>query len=609
MRLSIKKSKNHIFYYVLESYRENGTVKSRTYEKIGKHDDLLKITDDPLQYAKNRVDEINQALKDNKLIANKEIDFSTKLEGDSLSSEKTSLNVGWLYLNKIANDLHLKDYFASIEGKFKYDFPSIAIYTLMARILKPASKLKDYKNRMNYYSPVDYSIQDIYKSLKLLGENSNGMQKHLFNACKDIIELNTDILYYDCTNFYIESEEEDDDVLDEDGSIIQWGLRKYGFSKEHRPNPIVQMGLFTDKNGIPISYEISPGNTNEQITAIPLERRMVNEYNHSRFIYCSDGGLGSFENRFFNTLQNREYVITQSLKKTKKEELGYMFKDLNWRYVDNDENVSLKSFKAICDKVVNNEEITEVERNLLDRDLIYKEFPIEREVDPSNIVGSKIKGKVKFEERIFITFSAKYYFYQKKIFSRQLLKASNWVEKGIEKRKNPNDVSRFIKTINTTNNGEIATEKELSINAQEVEKESQYHGFYAVATSLDTNIKDILSINGSRWKIEYQFRIMKSEFDTRPVHVFTPESIKGHFAICYAALVVYSILEQKMKNIDEAFTTSSIITTLRNLEVIEQENYFQSIYTNSKVLDALENLFNLKLNYKFIKPQTLKKAL
>lgn len=609
MRLSVKKSKNHIFYYVLESYRENGVVKSRTYEKIGRHDDLLKITDDPLKYAKNRVDEINRALRGNKLIANKEIDFSARLEGDGPSSEKTSLNVGWLYLNEIAKGLRLRDYFASIEGKFKYDFPSIATYTLMARILKPASKLRDFKNRMGYYSPVDYSIQDAYKSLKLLGENSNGMQRHLFSACKDVIELDTDVLYYDCTNFYVESEEEDDDALDEDGNIIQWGLRKYGFSKEHRPNPIVQMGLFTDRNGIPISYAISPGNTNEQTTAIPLERRMVSEYNHSRFIYCSDGGLGSFENRFFNTLQNREYVITQSLKKTKKEELGYMFKDLNWRLADDDEGVSLEGFKAICDKVIGGEEITEGERALLDRDLIYKEFPIEREVDPSGIVGSKVKGKVRFEERVFITFSAKYYFYQKKVFSRQLLKASDWVEKGIGKRRNPNDASRFIKTVSTTGDGEVATEKELSIDAQEVEKESRYHGFYAVATSLDTSIKDILSINGSRWRIEYQFRIMKSEFDTRPVHVFTPESIKGHFAICYAALVVYSILEQKMKSVDKSLTTSSIITTLRNLEVVEQENYYQAIYTNSKVLDALESLFNLKLNYKFIKPQTLKKAL
>lgn len=610
MRLSVKKSKNHTFYYALESYRENGQVKTRTYEKIGKHDDLLKICDDPLEYAKKRVDEINASLKENKLTVNKEIDFSKKLEGDELLSKKTSLNVGWLYLNKIAQELDLKNYFSSIEGKFKYDFANISLYTLYSRILKPASKLSDYKNKNSYYGSFDYSLQDIYKALKVLSSNSEGMQKHLFNKCKDVIELNTDVLYYDCTNFYIESEEEDIDAINEEGEILQWGLRKYGFSKEHRPNPIVQMGLFTDKNGIPISYAINPGNTNEQITAIPLEKRMIAEYNHSRFIYCSDGGLGSFENRFYNTLQQRDYVITQSLKKTKKDELECMFKDLNWRFADNDEPVSLEKMKTICDKVIANEEISEEEKALLDRDMIYKDYPMEREIDPSNIAGLKIKNKIRFDERVYITFSVKYYFYQKKVFSRQLLKASNWVEKGIEKRRNPNDASRLIKSISSTQNGEIATKKVLSIDTDEVEKESKYHGFYAVATSLDTTIKELLKINGSRWKIEYQFRIMKSEFDTRPIHVSTPESIKGHFAICYAALVVYSILEQKMKKIDKNFTTSSIIATLRNMEVVKQdESYYQAIYTNSKVLEGLESLYKLGFNYKYLKERTLKKAL
>ena len=610
MRLSVKKSKNHIFYYALESYREGDQVKTRTYEKIGKHEDLLKICDDPYEYAKKRVEEINASLKDNKLTVNKEIDFSLKLEGNDLLSKKTSLNVGWLYLNKIVQELDLKNYFSSIEGKFKYNLPNISLYTLYSRILKPASKLSDYRNKENYYGSIDYSLQDVYKVLKVIASNSEGMQKHLFNKCKDIVELNTDVLYYDCTNFYIESEEEDVDVLNEDGDIIQWGLRKYGYSKEHRPNPIVQMGLFTDKNGIPISYAIAPGNTNEQITAIPLEKRMIAEYNHSRFIYCSDGGLGSFENRFYNTLQNRDYVVTQSLKKTPSDEEKCMFKDLNWKFVDNDEPVSLEKIKRICDKLIANEEISDEEKALLDRDMIYKDYPIEREFDPSKIAGLKIKNKIRFEERLYITFSVKYYFYQKKIFTRQLLKATNWVEKGIEKRKNPNDVSRLIKSISSTKNGEIATNKEVSINKDEVEKECKYHGFYAVATSLDTNIKELLRINGSRWRIEYQFRIMKSEFDTRPIHVSTPDGIRGHFAICYAALVVYSILEQKMKKIDERFTTSSIIATLRNMEVVKQdESYYQAIYTNSKILEALEGLYKLGLNHKYLREKTLKKAL
>lgn len=606
MRLSVKKTKNHVFYYVLESHREGGAVRTSTYEKIGRHDELLKITNDPLAYARRRVDEINAGIRDNKLIVNREIDFSERLEGEGKATERTSLNVGWLYVRKILEELGFAGFLSSISGRFKYDLAAICMYSVCARVIKPGSKMADHRARGSYYGGPDYQLQDAYKCVKLLGANSEGMQKALFDSCKAANELSTDVLYYDCTNFFVECEEEDEDLVDEDGGIVQWGLRRYGFSKEHRPNPIVQMGLFVDKNGIPVSYSLSPGNTNEQITAMPLERRMIEQYGHSRFIYCSDGGLGSFENRFFNTLQQRDYVVTQSLKKTKKEELDAMLTDMNWRFVDDDSPASLSAFRAICDKLAAGKALTEEEARELSRDMIYKEYPMERSVDPSNIAGAKARCRITFSERIFVTFSAKYYLYQRKVFTRQLLRAEGWVERGMEKRRNPNDPARLLKTVSSTENGEIATETEVSVDKEAVAKEESFHGFYAVATSLESGIKEILRINSARWAIEYRFRIMKSEFDSRPMFVSTKESIEGHFAICYAALVAYSVIEKRLKERDQSLTTPAIIATLRNMEVVRQEGHYQSIYTNSKALASLEETFKLGLDRKYVKEKTLK---
>ena len=609
MRLCTTKTKNDIFFYVLESKREGEKIISRVAYKIGKYSDLIKKHEDPYKYAQEFVDKLNNELKDNKLTYSKTVDFSKKLEGESIISSTTALNVGWLYLNQIYKKLDIDSFYKNIDGKFKFNLANIVKYLVSARILKPNSKLQDFNNIGTYFGINKYQLQESYRSLKIIGDHSEELQSHLFKKVKDIIKLDTQVLFYDCTNFYTETENQDEDILDEDGNIVQWGLRKYGFSKEHRPNPIVQMGLFTDKNGIPLSYVINPGNTNEQVTTIPLEQRMLRDYKTSKFIYCSDGGLGSFENRFFNTLQNRDYIVTQSLKKTNKSELDLMLKDLNWRFVCDDKEVSLNKFKEICNKVIEGKELTLEEKEMIQKDMIYKKYPMRRKIDPSKILNRKASGNIEFEETIFLTFSAKYYFYQSNVFDKQLLRAQNWLEKGIEKRRNPNDISRLIRTMNVTKNGELADEQIKYINQDQVELETIFHGFYAAATSLDTNIKEILSINSARWKIEYQFRIMKSEFDSRPIYVSSNDSILGHFAICYIAIFVYSILESLVKKQNDQLTTSSIIKTLRNLEVINQEYFYQPIYTNSLTLQTLESIFNLDLDRKYLKEKNLLKLI
>ena len=597
MRLSKIKKKNDTFYYVIESLPGGST---KIYEVIGKHSELLKITDDPLSYARKRVEEINNSLKEDVMIFNEKIDFSEKIEeSNDIASKNTSKNIGWLYLDEIIKKFDLESFFLKHKGKQKYNLYDINKHLVVNQILNPGSKMNAWENIDNYIGMNKYDLHQSYRFLTDLNNCKDELQSYLFKKTKEIIELDTSVLMYDLTNFYFETEEEDIDFLDGD-NILQYGFRKYGKSKENRPNPIVHMGLFVDKNGIPISFTVEKGNTNEQETVLPIETRIIKEYGESKYIYCSDAGLNSYAIRFFNMMQGRNYVVTHSLKKTEEKEKDLIFKDLNWKYKDNDESVSLEYFKSLCDRLISGDELTEEEKDILKRDVIYKEFPTNHKVELSKIIpGSKSKGKIEFEETIFITFSAKFYLYQKKIFNKQLSRAEEWLEKGIEKRKNQNDPSRFIKEDNFTKSGELATDKLKTINDSTVEDEIKYHGFYAVATNLNLSIKEVLDINSNRWLIEYCFRLLKSFFDTRPMYVFTEEHIKGHLTVCYQSLLVFQILSKKLDELGTHYSARAILDTLKNMVISNHSNrYYESNYTNSKVLQSLEKAFQLKLDKK-----------
>ena len=597
MRLSKIKKKNDTFYYVIESLPGGST---KIYEVIGKHSELLKITDDPLSYARKRVEEINKSLKEDVMIFNEKIDFSEKIEeSNDIASKNTSKNIGWLYLDEIIKKFDLESFFLKHKGKQKYNLYDINKHLVVNQILNPGSKMNAWENIDNYIGMNKYDLHQSYRFLTDLNNCKDELQSYLFKKTKEIIELDTSVLMYDLTNFYFETEEEDIDFLDGD-NILQYGFRKYGKSKENRPNPIVHMGLFVDKNGIPISFTVEKGNTNEQETVLPIETRIIKEYGESKYIYCSDAGLNSYAIRFFNMMQGRNYVVTHSLKKTEEKEKNLIFKDLNWKYKDNDESVSLEYFKSLCDRLISGDELTEEEKDILKRDVIYKEFPTNHKVELSKIIpGSKSKGKIEFEETIFITFSAKFYLYQKKIFNKQLSRAEEWLEKGIEKRKNQNDPSRFIKEDNFTKSGELATDKLKTINDSTVEDEIKYHGFYAVATNLNLSIKEVLDINSNRWLIEYCFRLLKSFFDTRPMYVFTEEHIKGHLTVCYQSLLVFQILSKKLDELGTHYSARAILDTLKNMVISNHSNrYYESNYTNSKVLQSLEKAFQLKLDKK-----------
>lgn len=612
MRLNISKSKNTTIYYVADSHRDGKKVVTNIIEKIGSHSELLaKGIDDPLKYAKDYVAKCNMNFKEDIFNYSEKIDLKEELESSSLISQSTLKNIGWLFLLKIYNQLGIKDFVKSIDTKSKYDINSIIMFLSIARILNPCSKKATFESLNHYLCAPNYQLIDSYRVLELLSKNNDLLQKILFKNTSNLNVLETDILYYDCTNYYFETETEDEDLYGEDGDIIQWGLRKYGYSKEHRPNPIIQMGLFIDKNGIPISYSLHPGQTGEITTVIPLEKLMIKNYQHSNFIYCSDSALGSYDVRFFNSLNGRHYLVTQSLKKIDEENTDAIFKDINWRFVDDDQPVSLFAFKSAIDKFINGESLSDYETELLKKDMIYKMYPISREVPAEFIknMGIKLSGKLTMDEVIYITFSKKYYIFEKKVFNRQLASAKVMVDRKKDTaRKGKSDPARLVDTISSTSSGEIAKHKSYSLDEKAIIYEEKYHGFYALATNLDKNIKDLLAINANRWKIEQSFRILKTDFDARPAFVWTQDHIRGHFAICYIALLIYRLLERKLILTDSnySFSTRAIINTLNNLNVDEKSNsLFKSTYTGSIVLNALNKSFNLNLNKKHFRKSNL----
>ncbi len=604
MRLSKTVSKNVTSYSAIESYvTADGRKTTRTVRSFGSDAKLrAEGIEDPEAYVLEEIRKLNEKNARDVAELSLTLDMGEPLKEEGSMSEDTSSNIGYAYISALYERLGLGKFAEGLETKAKYDADAIFRHCVVCRMLNPGSKKSDYEAKGRFYGGKSFGLHDIYRFLTLLSRNSEELQAVLFQGAKRTVGLDTDVLYYDCTNFYFETETQDDNEYDDDGDILQWGFRRYGPSKEHRPNPIVEMGLFTDRNGIPISYCIESGSKSEQTTVIPLEKRMLSDYRTSKFIYCSDGGLGSYENRAFNAIGGRDYIVTQSLKKLEGKELGLMMKDMNWTFLDSGAPASLESFRAAAEKKRAGLALTGEEEAMLAHDIICKTFPMTHSVSVKSF-APKMDGKLKMEETVHVTFSAKYYIYQRNIFERQLEAAKELAErnKAIKKR-GPNDAARFLKIRACTENGESADEIEVVVNDSVAEEEKSFHGFYGVATSLDKTTNEILEINAGRWKIEQSFRIMKTKFESRPAYLSTPDHLKAHFAICYAALTIYRIMEvllNRERGDGPSLTAREIIGTMRNMRVVElTPGYCKSAYTGSRTLTALEKVFRLTLDRK-----------
>ena len=569
MHIKKTKSKNCEHYSIIYDVKINGKRTSKVYENIGNYEKLkLRAGNtDPLTWLNNYVKELNEKSKENTLpiiiqknpnrIIDKNVQFS--------------FNVGYLFLQDIYYGLKLNNICNNITDKyqFKFDLNDILSKLIYSRILFPASKLKTLELSKTFFEQPNFDYQHIERALTILYKENDFIQSELYKNSKDYMPRNNYILYYDCTNFFFEIEEEDN-------------FRKYGKSKEHRPNPIVQMGLFMDGDGIPLSCEITPGNTNEQITLKPLEKKIIEDFNLSKIVVCTDAGLASKTNRLFNNTNNRKFITTQSIKKLKdylKEEALDLTK--GWHLPGSNKTYNIERLRT--------------DENLIEA---YKDKTFYKE--------RWIKDG-KLEQRLIITFSAKYQEYQKHIRNNQIERARKLINedpKRIGKAKQ-NDPKRFIESVITTKNGELAEETYYSINEKVIKEEEKYDGLYAVCTNLEDNVEEIIKVNHNRWEIEESFRIMKSEFKARPTFHWTEENIKGHFLICFLSLVIYRYLEKKLGN---KYTVGDILDTLREMNLkLDSDGIYSPNYMRTDLTDDLHEAFGFRTDFEAIQEKNLKK--
>lgn len=606
MKLYYDKRLKDPTYYIQQGFRNGKKTTTKNIKRLGKHSELLLITDNPLEYAKNEVKKMNEEYRSGRSEFIVTMDFNERIPStDSPCSNSTSLNIGYLYLKDIYAKLNLSDFFKSVSSdrKITYDCNKICQFLTYARILDPASKYGTYDKLDTYYEKPQIEYQHMIRFLDILDRNSDQYLKHLFDNSENIVKRDTSVMYYDCTNYFFETEKPDEEIVDEVTGEIILGLRQFGISKENKTSPIVEMGLIMDSRGIPISMCIHPGNTNEQLTAVPLEKEVIKMTGNKKFIYCADAGLGSYNIRKFNDMGGRAYIVTQSVKKLGQEIKDIVFNDSNYRLLSNDDAITLKEMRTFNKKGANNLSLY--------NDFAYKVIPANTAMDTGlyeekvykNGRTKKVKAKGTLHQYIIVTFSRKMMEYQRTIRERQLERAKKLLRlKDPEKiKKGPNDIRRFLKNTSSDTANYV-------LDMDKIHEEEKYDGFYAVATNLDDSAKDILAVAQNRYKIEDCFRIMKTNFDARPVFLRKPERIRAHFLICYTALLIYRLMECKLDDNLTHVTTSNLIKTLRNMNVVNMDDmYYKSIYSGSQALDALERCFELQLNRKYYRPSDLNK--
>jgi transposase len=561
MRLKITESKNAKSLYVIRSTYENGKHSSKIVEKLGTYAALSEKLNgqDPITWAKAYIADLNEKEKAGK----REINVSFSPVKPMESNTPILFNGGYLFLQAIYYALGLQTITKKIakKHKFTFDLNAILANLLYARILFPASKLATTQLVMKFLEQPSFELQHVYRALSVIAQESDYIQSELYKSSLQVADRNTHILYYDCTNFFFEIEQES-------------GLRQYGISKEHRPNPIVQMGLFMDGDGIPLAFTLSQGNTNEQVTLTPLEEKLLQDFKLSRLVVCTDAGLASTANRKFNDKKDRAFITTQSIKKLKKHLMDWALDKTGWHIPG--QNGTFDITKIDTDEV-----LAETYKNTT----FYKERWI-KEND--------------LEQRMVVTFSVKYRNYQRSIRQAQIERAIKAVEKNPQKinKTNQNDYKRFIVKQSITSNGEVAAKNLYNLDTDRIAKEQSFDGYYAICTNLEDDALRIIELNRQRWEIEESFRIMKSEFRSRPVYLSRDDRIRAHFTTCFLSLTLYRFLEKKL---DKSFTCHQILDSLRNMNFykIRSEGYIPA-YIHDEFMTTLHERFPFKTNLQII---------
>jgi transposase len=564
MRLKISKSKNASSLYVIKDVHIKDKRTTKIVEKLGTVAELNKTLNgkDPIEWAKEYIKELNKTEKKDKMEVIAKFSESKQIKKDN----QVLFNGGYLFLQDIYHKLGLNKICDEITEKYKFSFDlnSILSRLIYTRILYPSSKLSSFKASSKFIEQPNFELQHIYRALEVISKESDFIESSVYKNSLKLSKRNTKVLYYDCTNFFFEIEKAD-------------GLKQYGLSKEHRPSPIVQMGLFMDGDGIPLAFSIFDGKSNEQPSLKPLEERILKDFKLSKFVVCTDAGLSSHDNRLFNNEKERAFIVTQSIKKLKKHIKEWALDPEGWSLPG-----STKKFKL--------DEIDDTSEN---KATYYKERWINE------------KG---LEQKLMVTYSPKYKVYQRSIRDGQVARAEKLVDKPSNlSKKKKNDPKRFIKEAHCTTDGEVAKIQVLGVDESVIREEEKYDGFYGVCTNLESNPESIIKVNKRRWEIEESFRILKSEFKARPVYLSRDDRIRAHFTTCFLSLLVYRLLE---KNLDEEYTTTELIETLKDLNFMELNgDGYVPVYKRTDITDDLHEKFNFRTDTQIVDAAKMKKIL
>lgn len=565
MRLKVNKSKNSINYYIItDTKTKDGKRSTKVFKKLGNEQEILKISngESPLEWAKKQVDIVNKQIEEKTLKITAEFSQSNLIE----ENKQLSFNCGYLFLQDIYYSLGLDKICNVISDKYriKYNLNSILSNLIYTRIIEPSSKLSAFETAKTFLEQPDFELQNIYRALGIIANETEDIESAVYKNSLNVVNRNTKILYYDCTNYFFEIEEAE-------------GIKQYGKSKENRPLPIVQMGLFMDGDGFPLAFVIDSGNTNEQVTLKPLEKQIIKDFELSKFVVCTDAGLASIENRKFNEVQDRSFIVTQSLKKIKGHLKEWALSKDGWH-------------KLNSKKIIN---LNDIDNSSSNEEIFYKE----RWINENGL-----------SQRLIVSYSPKYAAYQKAVRNSQVERAQKLINNPSSVSRNrQNDPKRFIKSTSVTRDGEVADKRVLALNQSAIDSESAFDGFYAVCTTLEDDISEIIKVNKRRWEIEESFRILKSDFKARPVYLKRDDRIKAHFTTCFLALLIYRILEHKLNG---KFTSSQIINTLRNMNLRNLEGVgFIPTYTRTPITNALHTNFNFRTDTEITTLKEMKKIL
>ena len=566
MRITTSRSKNSESFYITKSYTDSqGKSTSKTIRKLGTLAELSKRLgtdrDGVMAWANEQArletlkykSETDEAVVLIPFHSNRLMDFN----------RKRLFNGGYLFLQSVYYRLKMDSVCRKIKSryKFEYDLNALLSDLVYTRILEPSSKNSSFKAAKQFLEAPTYELHDVYRALSILAKEMDLIQAEVYKNSFFLGNRNDRILYYDCTNYYFEIEQEDGD-------------KKYGKSKEHRPNPIIQMGLFTDGDGLPLAFSLFPGNENEQKSLKPLESAILKQFGCEKFIYCSDAGLASEDNRLFNHLGQRAFIVTQSIKKLPAQDRQWALDRTGFRRLSDDAPVDI-TLLSDDDK----------------QDLFYKDEPYTTK---------------KLHQRLIITYSPKYAAYQKAVRTEQIARAEKMVAGGSFKkqRKNPNDPARFVNKIAVTDEGEKA-KVHYFLDLDKIAEEEKYDGLYAVCTDLlDDDVADILNVSEGRWQIEDCFRTMKTDFEARPVYLSREDRIKAHFLICFLALLHFRLLKRSLKS---TYTTEQLLNVLKSIKFADvEEQGFMPVYERQELTDELHKACGFRTDYEFISKRKMK---